>query len=84
MAADNDVSEEVLDVANEIAKYLEHNENTADTIEGIANWWLLRQRLQEEEAKVKKAVDYLYAQRLIEKRVLSDGRELYFRARRNP
>lgn len=83
MTTNNEVSEDVLDVAKQIVNYLDENSNSADTIDGIVNWWLLRQRLQEEKTRVKNAVNYLYEEGLVEKRILADGRELLFRAKKN-
>ena len=69
--------QEVLRVANEIARYLRERNQVADTLEGIARWWLLKQRLQEEMQRVEKAIQYLCAQGLVSQRTLPDGTVLY-------
>ncbi len=65
------------DLAEEIEGYLRRGERLADTVEGITEWWLTRQRLQEEKQKVRRALDFLCQKGLIEKRTLPDGQTLY-------
>lgn len=69
--------EELEALAGEIAIYLRSHNRTADTIEGIAQWWILRLRLQEQSERVKMAVALLYERGLIEERVLPGGKVLY-------
>lgn len=64
-------------LAQEIAHYLQGREHVADTLDGILQWWILRQRLHEERRRVERAVDYLFRQGLISARELPDGRRLY-------
>lgn len=49
MAAKNDISEEIL-------HYLFKHPDANDTLEGIAEWWLLSQRISYEMKRVKAAV----------------------------
>ena len=76
----HDDDRDVETVATEIAKYLKQRAHVADTIEGIAQWWLMRQRLWEERQKVEMAVEYLCKQGVIHKRVMKDGSVLYIAA----
>lgn len=69
--------EDINELADEITRYLQSREHMADTIEGIAKWWMLRLRLQEETARVEKAINVLHDKGLIQKRVLPDGTVLY-------
>ncbi len=69
--------QDVLKVASEIERYLQGKGQVADTLEGIAQWWLLRQRLQEEKQRVEKAVCYLCHKGLVGERTLPDGTVLY-------
>ena len=64
-------------VAEEIQRYLHSRSNAADTAEGIAQWWIMRQRLHEEKQKVERALEYLSATQLICKRQLCDGTIVY-------
>ena len=70
-------SQDVLQLADEITRYLKTHSNVADTLEGIAHWWILRQRLHEEHAKVEQAMEYLCAQGIVEAVELRDGKILY-------
>jgi len=70
-------AKQVQKIADEIARYMKDHAHGADTLEGIARWWLTKQRLSETEDKVKEAVDSLHSRGLIEKRVLPDGTILY-------
>ncbi len=64
-------------VAEEIQHYLHSRSNAADTAEGIAQWWIMRQRLHEEKQKVERALEYLSRTQLICKRQLCDGSIVY-------
>lgn len=83
MPGDEEQDEETLRVAGEIARYLQRRkkiaevETVADTLEGISQWWLLRQRLYEEQQRVEKAIRYLCQQGLVEERLQADGRTIY-------
>ena len=68
---------EIEDLAEEITRYLQEHDGVADTLEGVAHWWILRQRLQEEQSKVQQAMDYLCAKGLVKARELPDGEILY-------
>lgn len=76
----NDINDNQADIkalADEIASYLRERGQVADTLEGIARWWIMRQRLQEGQRKVALAMDYLCAQGLVTIRKLPDGAVLY-------
>jgi hypothetical protein len=73
----NDDQADIKALADEIAAYLREREQVADTIEGIARWWIMRQRLQEGQRKVAQAMDYLCARGLVTTRKLPDGALLY-------
>jgi hypothetical protein len=49
MVEENDISEEILN-------YLFKHPDAGDTLEGIAEWWLLSQRINYEVKRVKTAV----------------------------
>lgn len=68
---------EIEDLAGEITRYLQDHDGVADTLEGVTHWWILRQRLQEEQHKVQQAMDYLCAKGLVSARQLPDGEILY-------
>lgn len=64
-------------VAAEIMRYLHGREFVADTIDGICQWWILRQRLQEERRRVERALGHLCELNIIRERRLTDGSVLY-------
>src|SRR5437660_6732560 len=47
------------DVAEYILRYLLDNPEAEDTIDGIVEWWVMRQRIRHETARVKKALSEL-------------------------
>lgn len=51
--------ERVRHVAHEIEQFLETHPDAADSLEGIATWWLSRQRIHSELAVVRAALDVL-------------------------
>jgi hypothetical protein len=79
----NDNQADIKALADEIASYLREREQVADTLEGIARWWIMRQRLQEGQRKVAQAMDYLCAQGLVTTRKLPDGVVLYTSSTQN-
>jgi hypothetical protein len=40
-------------------------EGGQDTLEGIAHWWILEQKIRNEAAKVKEALDHLVTESLV-------------------
>jgi hypothetical protein len=46
-------------IANDIASYLGRHVDAADTLEGITQWWLLRQRIEYSSLQVQEALEYL-------------------------
>lgn len=64
-------------LAEEIAQYLQSRPRGADTLEGIARWWLARQRLQEAEERVGRALELLCHQGVLDHRISADGRVIY-------
>ena len=67
----------VAEIARAIERYLAKHPNAADSLEGIRQWWLMRQRYEESAQQVQQALDQLLRAGAINKRVLSDGRVLY-------
>jgi len=63
-----------------IVRYLERNTNAADSIDGIARWWLPAEQLRADRATVEQAIETLVADGLVEAAHLPDGTILYRRA----
>lgn len=73
----------IAQLRDEILKYLAAHPRAADTVEGIANWWLPRQRYEEEIHKVQQVLDGLVERGLVAKTTLADGTILYERLGQN-
>jgi hypothetical protein len=65
-------------IAQQITAYLAANPSAADTVEGIASWWL-GQRASEE--RVQDALDLLVDRQLVVCHRSSDGHLLYGRGK---
>ncbi len=68
-------------VAYEILAYLAENPEAQDTIDGIAQWWLLDRRIKEETHNVIQAVETLVAGKYL---ITKQGRDSSIRYRLNP
>lgn len=64
-------------IAREISSYLERRDQATDTIEGIVDWWIVRQRLYEERQRVEKALEYLLQIGAVSRTVLPGGKIIY-------
>jgi len=52
-------AERVQAIANEVERYLTDHPQAADSVEGIASWWLARQRIHYELEMVRSALEHL-------------------------
>jgi hypothetical protein len=64
-------------ITHEILAYLAENQNAQDTLEGIAEWWLLEQKIKHRTTEIKEVLDDLVAQNLILERKGRDARRRY-------
>lgn len=62
---------------DEILSYLRRHPQAADTVTGIASWWLPQQRGEATLTGVQQALDELATQGLVMKTILADGTILY-------
>lgn len=62
----------------QILEYLETHPQASDTLEGIAQWWLLCHRVDSSVVQVKRTLEALKSKGTIHERRLSDGSNLYF------
>jgi hypothetical protein len=76
-----DEDSRVFQVAEEISAYLSAYSEAADTLEGIATWWLAWPRYGNARETAQRALLVLVAQGLVEAVALPDGGTLYRRAR---
>ena len=64
-------------LSDEILRYLRAHPQAADTVDGIVEWWLPRQRHNDAVNRVQHALDELVARGLVEQMTLVDGTVLY-------
>lgn len=64
-------------LARRLLDYLEKNPNAGDTLEGIANWWLEQQRVEQVVDDVAEALDYLVQIGVVRVHKLHDGIPIY-------
>jgi hypothetical protein len=69
------------DIKQEILRYVRAHAHSAETPEGVARWWLARQRFEDTIGMVTAALDELVADGSLERHVLPGGTPVY-RARR--
>lgn len=52
-------------ISEEIVRYLASRPHAADSVHGIAAWWLQRQRFEDSVAQVQQALDELEAKGMV-------------------
>jgi Fe2+ or Zn2+ uptake regulation protein len=60
-----------------ILSYLRQHPQAGDTLEGIAKWWLMRQRVSESIEVIRRVLERLKDQGLIRERRPAGGSTLY-------
>ncbi len=75
--------QEVKDIADAICRYLASRPNASETIDGVAKWWLLRQRYDDSVESVQQALDFLEANGEVIRFCVSGGKVMYRRAALN-
>jgi hypothetical protein len=75
-----DTEDDVEVVAAEIGAYLRVHPDAADTVEGVARWWLRRPPSRE---AIERAMALLLNRRIVERLTLPDG-TVIFRGRLEP
>jgi hypothetical protein len=73
---DSDVARRIDRVAQEITDYVSVHPNASDTLEGVQRWWLPTSETPAAEV-LERALDVLVARRVLNRRVLPDGRLIY-------
>jgi len=64
-------------IDKDILAYLAENRGAQDTFEGIVEWWLLKQRINQAVSEVKAALGRLVARKLVAAQKGRDGRMHY-------
>jgi hypothetical protein len=77
MLAQHSVDNPRRQLADEVLAYLVQHPQAQDTMEGIAEWWLLEQRIRCAVADVEAALGELVGQDFLVARQCNDGRTYY-------
>jgi hypothetical protein len=75
--------ERVSSAAREIEQYLAVHPRALDSLEGIATWWVLRQRIRTEVRLVREALTRLVAAGVVSAEQLGNNREPVYRLTKN-
>ena len=67
----------IVDAAEAIQRYLAQRPNAAETVEGVAKWWLARQRYDESVVLAQEALEYLESRGQVVRFHLAGGRVMY-------
>ena len=70
----------VLEAASAIQRYLAVRPNAAETVEGVAQWWLSRQRREDTVDLARRALEHLEAQGQVVRFQLAGGKTMFRRA----
>lgn len=76
---DEEIGSDIAALAREIEVYLAAHPNAADTLSGIARWWLPRQRLEDAMHKIEQALCYLVAHGRVGAQRLGDGERIFIK-----
>ena len=68
---------DVMLVAKEINQYLADHPNAADSLEGVVNWWLARQRYTKATDIVQQALEHLVNEGVVKKVVRKGNKPVY-------
>ena len=69
-----------MEIETAVLSYLDRHPNAADTLEGIANWWLPQQRYITAQVRIHAVLQELVSRGVLQLRRLPDGAALYTRA----
>ena len=75
--------ERVSSVAREIEQYLAAHPQALDSLEGIATWWVLRQRIRTEVGLVQAALGQLMAAGVVSAEQVGNTREPVYRLKKH-
>jgi hypothetical protein len=75
--------ERVSSVAREIEQYLAAHPQALDSLEGIATWWVLRQRIRTEVGLVRAALGQLMAAGVVSAEQIGNTHDPVYRLKKN-
>jgi hypothetical protein len=72
-----DVDPHSQEIEGMILDYLRDHPRAADTVDGIAQWWILHQRYLHNRRLIESACERLVSRGLLERATSADGRTIY-------
>ena len=67
----------IVQMAESIRQYLNEHPSSADTLEGVVNWWLLRQRYEIATTMVSQALELLIHEGVLKTVSLQGSKTIY-------
>ena len=64
-------------IAEEILCYLTKKPESADTLDGVVQWWLIHERYLRGLNQVQRALDFLVEKGLVIERIGADSKKIY-------
>jgi hypothetical protein len=74
---DTEIERGIAPLSEEILCYLRAYPETADTVDGIIEWWLPKQHRKMAREQVQQVLDQLIARSVVTKTVLANGEKVY-------
>lgn len=68
---------EIIELAQQIERYLAAHPQAADSLGGIVRWWLARQHYEDAAHKVMRAAEFLVQAGKVQKQTTADGTTIY-------
>ncbi len=65
------------EIEQRILRYVADHADSADTLEGIVTWWILRENIDQKIAEVRGALDHLVARGVLVESVVAGSRITY-------
>lgn len=72
-----DLTEKEQQIAQLLLDYMKKHSDAKHTAEGIARWWIMQQKLEEDLNLVVKIIDYFTAKGVLEKIQIANGNHYY-------
>lgn len=77
-------NDDIIRLRDAVRDYVEHNPNAADTLEGIARWWLASGPGQINRDRLQKALDSLVSAKVLQGERKQSGELIYTCSRKIP
>ena len=72
-----DLTEKEQMIAQLLINYMQKNPDAKHTAEGIARWWIMQQRFEDEMELIEKVLCYLTQREILEEVILAQDQKYY-------